>query len=76
MMGESRRKGKVKEKEHRSPMPQTSRQKQKWKMETKATLVLVLFGGIVSREAVVWSHGGSVVLLSLWCVYILSVARR
>ena len=30
----------------------------------KATLVWCYFRGIVSRDAVVWSHGGSVVFLS------------
>jgi len=36
----------------------------------KATLVWCYFRGIVSREAVVWSHGGSVVFLSLVCIHL------
>jgi hypothetical protein len=61
-----------KEKKRKNTVPQcrkSSRQKQKWKIN-KATLVWCYFRGIVSREAVVWSHGGSVVFLSLVCIHL------
>ena len=66
MVGESQEK----EKKRKNTDPQCRKLLVKSKNgNEKATTVWCCFKGIVSREAVVWSHGGSVVFLSLWCVY-------
>ena len=68
-MGESQEK--EKKRKGKTPFPNAANFSSKAKMEiNKAALVWCCFRGIVSREAVVWSHGGSVVVLSLVCIHL------
>lgn len=68
-MGESQEKEKKRKEKNTGPQCRKLLVKSK-NGKSKATLVWCCLGGIVSREAVVWSHGGSVVFLSLVCIHL------